>query len=129
MKKEISIWIIDDDKLYSLLTYKTLLKLNPQLKISSYYNGEDALLALKTTTDLPNIIFIDINMPIMDGWEFLQEYAKLKTHLDKDIWLYAVSSSISNSDFLKASKHNELKEYITKPIKNEKILEILNKII
>jgi len=119
------IWIVDDDKLYTLLLTKTIEKLTINSLISCYPNGEDAIIALKKNNDLPDIIFLDINMPIMDGWEFLNEYVGLKKELKKNIKIYAVSSSISNCDREKSECFHEIAEYLIKPLKKEKLVEIL----
>lgn len=120
-----NIWIIDDDKLYTVLSTKIILKIDPLIQIDSFPQGEAALAELNKTSNLPDIIFLDINMPIMDGWEFLNEYQNIKSKLVKSIQIYAVSSSISSSDIEKSTHYPEIKEYLVKPLKKEKIIELI----
>ncbi len=119
------IWIVDDDKLYTLLLTKTIRKISANAIIDNFANGEEAIVALKNSGNLPDLIFLDINMPIMDGWEFLNAYIDLKKTMAQNIHIYAVSSSINNSDREKALRFHEIAEYLIKPIKNEKLVEML----
>lgn len=125
--------IIDDDKIYVNLVKKIIeiKKLSENLLI--YKNGKEALDYFKnimeTATDegkLPDIIFLDLNMPVMDGWEFLNEFIKIKNNLSKKITLYVVSSSIDPRDLERAKSINLVTDYLIKPIelkKFEKIFE------
>ena len=65
---------------------------------------------------LPDIIFLDINMPFMDGWQFLEEYTKIKPTLSKQIVIYVVSSSISEYDIERARNNSNVSDYFVKPI-------------
>ncbi len=125
--------IIDDDKIYVNLVKKIIeiKKLSENLLI--YKNGKEALDYFKdimeNVTDedkLPDIIFLDLNMPVMDGWEFLNEFIKIKNSLNKKITLYVVSSSIDPRDLERAKSFNLVTDYLIKPIelkKFEKIFE------
>lgn len=74
---------------------------------------------------LPDFIFLDLNMPVMDGWEFLDEYALIHPQLNKNIPLYVFSSSISPVDIEKAKNINCISEFIVKPVSSEKIALII----
>lgn len=65
---------------------------------------------------LPDIIFLDINMPIVDGWDFLEEFDKIKNSLPKTINIYMVSSSINAFDRVRAESQKLVNGYISKPI-------------
>lgn len=72
--------------------------------------------SLKDDEKIPDILFLDINMPVMDGWHFLQEFAEIKPHLAKAVTIYMVSSSILNQDIEKAKSISDVTGYIVKPI-------------
>ncbi len=98
-------------------------------KIISFLNGADALeelIKLKyNNEDLPSIILLDINMPIMDGWEFLTEFRKLREGISKEIQIYIVSSSIATEDIEKSKTFPEIVSYLTKPVELETLASII----
>ena len=126
--------IIDDDKIYVNLVKKIIeiKKLSENLLI--YKNGKEALDYFKdimqNVTDedkLPDIIFLDLNMPVMDGWEFLNEFVKIKNNLNKKITIYVVSSSIDPRDLERAKSFNLVTDYLIKPIELKKFEKIFGR--
>ena len=65
--------------------------------------------------ELPDVIFLDINMPVLDGWQFLDQFSSMG--LLREFRLYVVSSSIDPADKYKASSYPVVSGYLTKPIK------------
>jgi response regulator RpfG family c-di-GMP phosphodiesterase len=122
------ICIIDDDDIYTFLLKKTLVKSNICSNIKSFDNGLAGLEGIKTMIEnkelTPDLILLDINMPLFDGWEFLEEFKKLKHLILKPISIYIVSSSISQADINKAKFHEEVIDFLTKPIESSKIKNI-----
>lgn len=123
MKKVNITYIIDDDPIFVFTAQKMLKFEDFCYNFSVFHNGEDAINHLaplmKANTDLPNLILLDLNMPIMDGWQFLDEFIKIKT--TKKITIYIVSSSIDPADIEKAKTYQEVSNYVIKPITREKI--------
>jgi len=125
--------IIDDDKIYVNLVKKIIeiKKLSENLLI--FKNGMEALdhfkLILENATEerLPDIIFLDINMPVMDGWEFLNEFIKIKNNFEKKITLYVVSSSIDPRDLERAKSFNLVTDYLIKPIELKRFEKIFDR--
>ncbi|MCY2686356.1 response regulator [Salinimicrobium sp. TH3] len=125
--------IIDDDKIYVNLVKKIIeiKKLSQNLII--FKNGKEALDYFKATLEsvnedrLPNIIFLDLNMPIMDGWEFLSEFVKIKNNFNKKITLYVVSSSIDPRDLERAKSFNMVTDYLIKPIELKRFEKIFSR--
>ncbi|TSE08021.1 response regulator [Aquimarina algiphila] len=115
--------IIDDDNIYISLVRKIieLKKLSDVVLV--FNNGREALdFFLKSLGDeqkeeVPQVILLDLNMPIMDGWEFLNEFSKIRNKISKKIDLYVVSSSIDSRDIERAKAIDVVSDYLTKPIK------------
>jgi len=120
MKKIDTICIIDDDEIYQLFTKKAIQKLDISKRTLSFYNGEEAIQYIKTLIDteehLPDIILLDINMPFMDGWQFMDEFMKIKEKLKQKTTIYIVSSSIAPTDKSRAVSYEEISGYISKPV-------------
>lgn len=115
-----TIWVIDDDPIYQIIVNKIIQKSELFSSVSSFINGKDAIDALKKSLENnempPNIILLDINMPIMDGWEFMEEMVLLKSQINELIHIYIVSSSIAFEDKSKAKNYSEIIAYLSKPV-------------
>jgi CheY-like chemotaxis protein len=123
------IYIVDDDDIYQYAVKKKILKRKLSAEVTTFKNGKDAISHFRKVVEaggpLPDIIFLDLNMPIMDGWNFLEEYARLQPLLEKPILLYIVSSSIQDSDINRAKSICGVTDYIVKPIEDEQLDAIL----
>ena len=126
MKK---VYLIDDDDIFVFLTKKTILKVSADVDVEVFSDGLQAITHLKEVAadpdKLPDIIFLDLNMPVMDGWEFLDEYERIYTSLARKNQLYIVSSSISPYEMERSRNISSVSEFIIKPLVKEKFLEIL----
>ncbi len=126
------ICIIDDDKILIFLTKKLINAQDSSIEISEYGDGHEAIEFFKANmqndSDFPDVIFLDISMPVMDGWEFLDEYSKIDMEIRKNIQLYMFSSSISAHDMERATANPNVNDYLTKPLTKEKLIEILGQI-
>lgn len=129
MKKIKTLCLVDDDDIFQLITQRVIAQTNLVETIKIFSNGLDAMVFLKSVAQnaarLPEIILLDLNMPVMDGWEFLEEFTLLKPRLEKTITIYVVSSSIAPSDIQRAEAISEVTDYIIKPITTEKLLDML----
>jgi two-component system, chemotaxis family, chemotaxis protein CheY len=121
--------LVDDDKIFRLTASKTITSSSLTDRILQFENGEDALTFLKenasNVSELPDYIFLDINMPYVDGWMFLDDYQILKSTLKKDITIYMVSSSIDPRDMSRAKENSDIRGYVLKPVSKEKFIELL----
>ena len=127
-----SIFLIDDDPIYVLLTRKIISTVTSGCEISEFGDGQLALDRLidlsQENARLPDIIFLDLSMPVMDGWEFLAEYSLLKESLRKEIRLYIVSSSISPREVERSKEYPEVVDFLIKPLEKETIAGIMQNI-
>lgn len=74
----------------------------------------------------PNIIFLDINMPGMNGWEFIKKYKQIDNNLKSDIVILMLSTSTHPKDLENAEKEPEVGGYIYKPLAAEEMMEVIN---
>ncbi|MEP2056273.1 MAG: response regulator [Maribacter litoralis] len=132
MNTKPNILLVDDDELYLYLMEKTIHQLSKELVVSTFTDGEQAVEYIaectKQNLDLPEVIFLDINMPFLDGWGFLNEFKKLKPKIINNINIYMVSSSMRDSDIKRASNFEELTGYVVKPVNKIQLSEIFKKI-
>lgn len=124
-----TICLIDDDSIYQMITTKMIEMVNPQQKVISFFNGQQAIDYFKVLSapfQLPDIIFLDINMPIMDGWGFLEAFTALD-NIQNLVPVYMVSSSLNQEDAIRSKSFEVVQDFIIKPMSKIKITEILNK--
>lgn len=129
MKKIEQLALIDDDDTFIFITKKIIEKTERVEEVKVFSNGLDALNyfeeKLNIDFKLPDVIFLDLSMPIMDGWQFLDAFTALKFPNRKNTIIYICSSSISPHDFLRAKKISAVTDYIIKPFTKEKLTEII----
>lgn len=129
MMKYNDIFVVDDDKIFHFIIKKLLLNNNIDVSPEFFENGLLALNGIKNKLDRgetpPDLILLDINMPVLDGWQFLEEYIKLKDRLKKDIAIYIISSSDNMVDVDRAKDFKaEISDYYLKPVTVEAIKSI-----
>ncbi|WP_338645493.1 response regulator [Flavobacterium sp. KS-LB2] len=122
MKNKLT-YIIDDDKLTVKLMSILISKSKFCEEIHSFNNAQFAIDKLKEnwneTDILPDAILLDLNMPVMDGWQFLDEFIHLP--IKKEISIFIMTSSIDPADIEMAKKYDVIKDYIMKPITANKL--------
>lgn len=126
-----TIVLIDDD--FSTNRYHEILLKHADVaeKIIKFEYAKDALLYLTTEENgkypQPEIIFLDINMPKMNGWKFLEEYKKLDEKQTAEIVITMLTSSLNHDDKERALAIKEVSEYINKPLTQEVVIEIIER--
>ncbi|MGO4820718.1 MULTISPECIES: response regulator [unclassified Flavobacterium] len=132
MKKIETIAVIDDDDIYQFTAQRTFKTIDTVKNVYIFSDGKEAIdyfsANINNQEKLPDVIFLDLNMPIMDGWQFLREYILLKPSIGKNIIIYIVSSSMNPDDLLKAKTISEVHDYIVKPITVDKFRKIISAI-
>ncbi|MBC7889232.1 MAG: response regulator [Ferruginibacter sp.] len=137
MKQKLNcILLIDDDEATNFLSNIIIEESGCALDIKT---RQTAKAALKYITDssqpgcksgyfpYPELIFLDINMPAMDGWEFLEKYKEIKNNLPHIPIIIMLSTSINPDDKLKAMGLSEISDYYNKPITSEMIRQVVDK--
>jgi CheY-like chemotaxis protein len=121
--------IIDDDIIFQFTTKVKFEKLKLAEQVLIFSDGEEALDFLKSASieDIPEIVLLDINMPILDGWDFLEELKSLDIETIKKIEIHMLSSSINPEDVRRAEANEHVVDYITKPISDVDLTRIFRK--
>jgi len=75
---------------------------------------------------LPDMIFVDLNMPLFSGWDFLKRMEQMQDEISKDIPVFVISSSLRPDDMATSSKYSFVQDFISKPVNSEEIERIVN---
>jgi len=129
MKKFDIACVIDDDEIYTFTVKRIIANSQIAEKTLFFPNGKLALdffqEYIHQTDSLPDLILLDINMPILDGWQFMDEFVKLHPLIPKRVIIYIVSSSIDEADFRKAREYEQISDFIVKPINVAKLRQMV----
>ncbi|MBL86235.1 MAG: response regulator [Winogradskyella sp.] len=128
----LNICIVDDDNIYQFAMGRILKSMEDVPKqIITFSDGEEAIeyfeKQINTQSSLPDVLLLDINMPIMDGFQFLEAYNKLKSKIKQRIAIYMISSSVDPVDIETANKFDCIIDYVTKPLKSAVLKDIIKK--
>lgn len=121
------IMLIDDNKIDNFFHERVIKKADAAKTIISVESGEEALDYLKKVNGnpRPDLIFLDINMPGMNGWEFLEHYRQLDKSLQSGMVVVMLSTSQNPDDHEMAKTHGILSDFKTKPLTKEMLADIL----
>lgn len=128
MAKFTDVLLVEDDPITIMVCERIIKMTFFAEKVTSCQNGKiafDYLLSLREKGTVPNIIFLDINMPVMNGWDFLTELDKVKSHFKKLPFIYLLSSTVDPEDYRKAKDFLLVKDFISKPLSKE-VLETIS---
>ncbi len=124
-KKEVC--LIEDDMIQVFLTKKFLGKIKSVETVVDYHDGKVAYDDLKQRSDagepMPDIIFLDLNMPVWDGWEFYEAFLELPE--SGSVVVYILTSSLDRSDMSKAEDLGLKDRYLSKPLSFEQLKAII----
>lgn len=129
MKKKLNcVLLIDDDDATNYIHEYLLKKMNCAEQLCIEYHAEEALNKLRNKSlpegENPELILLDLNIPSMNGWEFLQEFQKLENHKESKIII--LTTSLNPDDRKKAAAINEVIDFKNKPLTMDLLQEILN---
>jgi CheY-like chemotaxis protein len=127
-----TVLLIDDDEINNMICTKIISKNDFATNVVACSSARQGLKYLQDAlTDgakpLPTVIFLDINMPVMNGWDFLDQYKQMTGLADKGIVLIMLSSSSSANDLSRAQSYPQVSDYITKPLTAAHLQHVRNR--
>ncbi|TGL55586.1 response regulator [Leptospira kemamanensis] len=114
MKKISKVFLIEDDLVTTFLIKTLMEKFSFASEIITFSNGDVALHTLQNSETYPDLLFLDLNMPVMDGWQFLEEIQN-RSPLS-NIPTYILTSSIDPLDRSRSTQFPNVKGYLVKPL-------------
>ena len=128
-KKYRSVMLIDDNEIDNLINQKMVEAASITQHIYIHTGARSAIEFLRNIEKLdvsdqvlPDVIFLDIDMPLMDGFQFLDEFEKLMTSTKNKCRIVMLTSSINPQDFNRSKKYGNVKNYLNKPLTHESIM-------
>lgn len=120
-----TICIIDDDPILLFTLKHQIAKISQDVKLVCFNNGKEAFDYFSDNLfQFPDVIFLDINMPVWDAWDFLNEWKNIKQNFATQV--YILSSSINPKDFQISKKYQCVQSFLVKPISLDTLRTILN---
>ncbi len=123
-----SVMLVDDNEIDNIINEKIIEANEFADQVLVFQTGQDALDYLRENQadveDLPEIVFLDINMPVMDGFQFLSDFEQLPNEVRERCKIIMLSSSISPKDIDRAASSRFVRKYLNKPL-NARYLEAI----
>ncbi|WP_353085109.1 response regulator [Flavobacterium sp.] len=118
--------LIEDDQAMNYYHQRLFVKQNFADEVMSYHSAVEALDGIKNLQQVARLyIFLDLNMPQMNGWQFIDELEKIKFDMNTQIKLFVLSSSVNPNDMMKAKQNSVVTDYLSKPLSIETITNII----
>ena len=122
---------MDDDKITNYINQRLIQKLNVTESVTALLNGKEAMDFIydneQQNKPLPDLILLDINMPVMDGFEFVNSFKSIKS--SGTVKIVMLTTSSNEKDIEKISITHEISGYINKPLTEQKLQEVFVKYI
>jgi CheY-like chemotaxis protein len=127
--KSINLAVIDDDEMYVFAVKKLIEKVDLTDRTVYFENGKVALNyideCIHHSSLLPEVILLDLNMPVTNGWQFIKEFKKLKIRIEKRITIYIISSTVNTEEIQRAKQIEEITDFVCKPVTIDTFTQIL----
>ncbi len=123
MKSTSKTCIIDDDEIFVIVAKKIMKVGGFTEEVLNFKNGKEAITYFRKNaadkSEIPDLVFLDLNMPLMDGWEFLDQLEKL--HLAKEVKVFIFTSSIDPKDQIRSDSYRMVENFVEKPLTMQKL--------
>lgn len=125
---KLSFLLIDDDQVFNFIHKKQIMRSKIEKDIVDYTSPFKALDYLKNISfdQLPDVILLDINMPELNGFEFVERLIKERHEIEDKLNIFVVTSSLNPTDYQQAKKFDCIKGFYDKPIDFEKVMSTVN---
>ncbi len=120
----VTIMLIDDESINNFISTKIIQQFNPRCNVIAYTRVKDALEHLQRE-DLPDLILLDINMPGMNGWDFLDRYSEFTDSLQQRCPVVMLTSSVNQHDMQRSRGYRAVTGFISKPLTVEALEQML----
>ena len=121
--------VIDDSELDCFITQKIIEYVDENANIGIFYNAQDALDAIRKNpienNDITAVILLDLQMPVMNGFQFVEEFEKLPRGIQTNYLIHILSSTRNAIDLHRLSGYRTVNSIIEKPFTQEKLAELL----
>ncbi len=126
MKTPRQILLIDDDDTCNYISEIIINTVDQSIKVNKLTNGKEAIVHFSQLKDPPELVLLDINMPFIDGFEFLDYYARQNWNGRTKFAIYSTSSRVVDKQ--KSLQYQHVIDYIEKPLNEEKLKQLFNKL-
>ncbi|GAA4327240.1 response regulator [Mucilaginibacter gynuensis] len=121
VNKPASVFVIDDEPLDNIIFKMLIKRVDDDINVNAINDGRNAIdqlleIGIKTPESLPDYIFLDLNMPGMNGWDFLKEFKRLGLNRFKKIQINILSSSVFSEDIVRSRSNPLVDNFFNKPI-------------
>ncbi len=124
--KKLNFIVVDDSKLDCFIAEKIIQNTGRSQSVRTFQQATEALEYVRTLTpDGELIIFVDIQMPLMNGFEFVEAFEGLPQETKEPICIYMLSSSINENDIAKVKGYPSIRQFVNKPLTASSIAVIL----
>ena len=122
--------IIDDDRVFQKITWMKITRKNYARKVLMFSDGDQAIHFIEDnanrTDELPDIILLDLNMPVMDGWDFLDSFVRMRPRIGKKINIFIATSSVNPEDQRRAAEISAVSDYVIKPMSDASLARLFS---